>query len=282
MLKFSSQAFHNNNPEAYAMPSSDEFVALSSYLRAQKGSKQNLKSLIDSTFQSARVSVQMADIGSVETGKLRDEVKARIDSIFPPEDYIVKVTGTSLIVLKGNEYLIDNLTQSMVWALILNSILMAFLFLSWKMILISLIPNIIPLIITLGIMGYGGIYLKPSTIIIFSITYGIAIDFTIHFLAKYRHFLKKHNWNMGIAVGDALKESGVSIVYTSLVLFCGFIIFAFSSFGGTVALGIFTSVSLFIGMFTNIFLLPAMLLSLEKLVNARQELGRAIVDLEGD
>jgi len=168
----------------------------------------------------------------------------------------------------------------MILALLINSLLMAMLFFSWRMILISLVPNILPLIMTLGIMGFFDIHLKPSTIIIFSITYGISIDFTIHFLAKYRYFLKKNNWVIGPAVTETIVESGVSIVYTSVILFCGFIIFAFSTFGGTVALGVLTSITLLIGMVLNLLLLPAMLLWLEKVVNMKKEMNSGIVELE--
>lgn len=283
MIKFSSQAFHNYSAESYQLPSADEFIALQGYMQMKKGSGNGLvKSLVDSNWQIARISVQMADIGSVETNKLKAELKARIDSIFPPEKFDVKLTGTSLIFLKGNDYLINNLTGSMALALVLNSILMAFLFLSWRMILISLVPNIIPLIITLGIMGFADIHLKASTIIIFSITYGISIDFTIHFLAKYRYFLKKNDWNISKAVSVSVLESGVSIVYTCVILFCGFIIFAFSSFGGTVALGLLTSITLFVGMFMNLLLLPAMLLSLEKYINMKKELSSQLIEFDGE
>ncbi len=283
MIKFSSQALHSYDPESYVLPSSDEFIALQTFMRPKKGQKNNmLKGLVDSNYKVARISVQMADIGSVETEKLRKIIQARADSIFPFEKFEVKLTGTSLIFLKGNSYLISNLTTSMVLALLINSILMAFLFFSWRMVLISLVPNIIPLIITLGIMGFGDINLKPSTIIIFSITYGISIDFTIHFLAKYRYFLKKNNWKIGPAVKDSIIESGVSIVYTSVILFCGFVIFVFSTFGGTQALGLLTSITLFIGMFMNLILLPALLLSLEKIVNMKKELGSQLVEFDGE
>jgi hypothetical protein len=131
-------------------------------------------------------------------------------------------------------------------------------------------------------MGFGDIHLKASTIIIFSITYGISIDFTIHFLAKYRYFLKKNQWAISPAVSDSILESGVSIVYTSVILFCGFIIFAFSTFGGTVALGLLTSITLFIGMFMNLLLLPAMLVSLEKYINMKKELSNQLIDFDGE
>jgi uncharacterized protein len=209
-------------------------------------------------------------------------LRQRVDSIFDKSQYDVKFTGTSIIFLKGNDYLIENLTTSMIWALIIISLLMALLFFSWKMVLISLVPNLIPLLMVIGIMGYAGIPLKTSTILIFSIAYGIVVDLTIHFLAKYRHELKKHNWAIGESVSYSMHESGVSMIYTTVILFFGFIIFAASSFGGTVALGVLTSLALVIGLFTNLFLLPSMLLSLEKAINARKELGTTLIELDED
>jgi predicted RND superfamily exporter protein len=158
--------------------------------------------------------------------------------------------------------------------------MMAFLFFSWKMVLISLIPNIVPLLMTLGIMGFFDIRLKPSTIIIFSIAYGIVVDFTIHFLAKYRNALKRNNWDMKLAIPQSLTEAGPSIIYTAVALFFGFIIFAASNFGGTVALGVLTSLSLLFGMLMNLLLLPSLLLSLEKSINNKEEFGKTLVELE--
>jgi predicted RND superfamily exporter protein len=148
------------------------------------------------------------------------------------------------------------------------------------MVLISLIPNLIPLIMTFGVMGFCGIRLKPSTIIIFSIAYGIVVDFTIHYLAKYRHSLKKHNWDMKLAIPESLIEAGPSIIYTAVALFAGFIIFAASNFGGTVALGFLTSLSLLFGMLMNLLLLPSILLSLEKSINAKKELGVTLIEID--
>lgn len=280
LLKFANQGMHEGQEKYYIVPNVVDISEIVSYLPQGKDNAALLKSMVDSTFSVARISVQMADIGSVEMKRLTKEVKAKIDSIFPKETYDVKITGTSAIFLKGNDYLIENLIQSMISALIIISIMMAFLFFSWRMVLISLIPNLIPLLMTFGIMGFFGIRLKPSTIIIFSIAYGIVVDFTIHYLAKYRHSLKKHNWDMRIAIPESLSEAGPSIIYTAVALFAGFIIFAASNFGGTVALGVLTSLSLIFGMFMNLLLLPAMLLSLEKIINSKKELGTTLVEIE--
>jgi predicted RND superfamily exporter protein len=271
-----------NNGEArfYVVPSVVDITNIVEFLPKGGNSKGLLKSMVDSNFRVARVSVQMADIGSQKMKVLSASVQQKIDSIFPKDKYDVKITGTSAIFLKGNDYLIENLIQSMISALVIISIMMAFLFFSWKMVLISLIPNLIPLIMTFGIMGYFDIRLKPSTIIIFSIAYGIVVDFTIHYLAKYRNSLKKHNWDMNIAIPESLMEAGPSIIYTAVALFAGFIIFAASNFGGTVALGVLTSLALLFGMFMNLLLLPSMLLSLAKSINAKEEFETVLVDVE--
>ena len=281
-IKFANQGMHQGDERYYIVPSVVDISEMVYYLPKGDGKNNILSSMIDKDFRTARVSVQMADIGSMEMKRLTKQVQNKVDSIFPKDQYNVLITGTSAIFLKGNDYLIDNLLQSMVLALIIISVMMAFLFFSWKMVLISLVPNIIPLIMTFGIMGFFDIRLKPSTIIIYSIAYGIVVDFTIHYLAKYRHSLKKHNWDMRLAIPESLLEAGPSIIYTAIALFGGFIIFAASNFGGTVALGILTSISLVFGMLMNLLLLPSLLLSLEKNINNKKELGTTLVEIEPD
>lgn len=280
-LKFANQGYHDGDERYYIIPSALDITELLGYL--PKGGKVSgglLKSMVDSNYQVARISIQMADVGSVDMKTLNAKVQGIVDEVFPKDKYDVKLTGTSLIFLKGNDYLVANLMQSMISALVIISIMMAFLFFSWKMVLISLIPNIVPLLMTLGIMGYFDIRLKPSTIIIFSVAYGIVVDFTIHYLAKYRNSLKKHDWDMKLAIPESLHEAGPSIIYTAVALFAGFIIFAASDFGGTIALGVLTSLSLLFGMFMNLLLLPSLLLTLEKSINNKEEFGKTLVELE--
>jgi len=280
-LKFANQGYNGGASKYYIIPNVLEISDIISYLpKPESGKKSLLTSMVDSNFRYARISIQMADIGSEEMKILNEKVQKKIDAIFPKDKYDVTITGTSLIFLKGNDYLVQNLLQSMIAALIIISMMMAFLFFSWKMVLISLIPNIVPLLMTLGIMGFFDIRLKPSTIIIFSIAYGIVVDFTIHYLAKYRHALQKNNWNMSIAIPESLQEAGPSIIYTAVALFFGFIIFAASDFGGTIALGVLTSLSLIFGMLMNLLLLPALLLTLEKSINAKEEFSKTFIDIE--
>ena len=189
------------------------------------------------------------------------------------------LTGKALIFLKGTKYLINNLVLSLSLAVLLIAIFMAFMFRSYKMILISILPNILPLLITAGLMGYFGIPLKPSTILVFSIAFGISVDDTIHFLAKYRQELQANNWKVKKSVYAALRETGVSMFYTSIVLFFGFLVFTVSSFGGTQALGGLVSITLLFAMMSNLLLLPSLLLTLESRIANKKTLKKPTVPI---
>ena len=208
----------------------------------------------------------MSDIDTDRIEEIEQELKREITKIFPEERYKVKLTGKALLFLKGTKYLIKNLVLSLVLAIFLIALFMAYLFRSFKMIIISLIPNLLPLIITAGMMGFLGIPLKPSTILVFSIAFGISVDDTIHFLAKYRQELIDSKWKIQRSVYAALKETGVSMFYTSIVLFFGFSVFMTSEFGGTVALGGLISMTLLFAMLANLILLPSLLITLKDTV----------------
>lgn len=263
-VKASKQAFYNNNPERYSLPNSRERNFILRYMRNQSDETGLFSSFVDSTFQTMRVSMQVADIGSHQMDSLiSQQIAPRIDSIFAGTDLDVMITGTTPIFIKGNNFLIDNLRFSLLLAFLFIAAIMAILFRNKRMIIISLIPNLIPLIITAGIMGFAGIPLKPSTALIFSIVFGISVDDSIHFLAKYRQELFMNKFFVPVAVSKTLRETGASMIYTSIILFAGFVIFAWSDFGGTVALGILTSVTLLMAMLTNLILLPALLISFD-------------------
>jgi uncharacterized protein len=285
-IKASRQGYYNNNPAWYDLPSSDmEAKYVLGYLKGQSDNSGLFNSFVDSTYSKMRISMQMADIGSVKMDSLvrniiepkasvlvtdlREILKSKSDSV------VVTVTGSSKIFIKGNNFLIENLTESLILACILITLSMAILFANARMILISLIPNLIALMITAGLMGYFNIPLKASTALIFSITFGISVDNSIRFLAKYRQELLSSGFFVPRSVSESILETGKSIVYTSIVLFAGFIIFAFSDFGGTVALGLLTSTTLLISMFTNLILLPALIMTFDK---PKKGKGRLVID----
>ncbi|NOR28701.1 MAG: MMPL family transporter [Lutibacter sp.] len=264
LVKYSKQAFYGGNPKYYQLPTNQEKNWILSYTKNSSSNDNLLKNFVDSTGQFARITTFMKDIGTDKMGLIEDRLQQKIDKEFPKENYNVTMTGKALVFLKGTNFLINNLVVSLSLAILLIGVFMAFLFRSFRMILISLIPNIFPLLITAGLMGYLGIPIKPSTILVFSIAFGISVDDTIHFLAKYRQELKANNWRIKQSVYNALRETGLSMFYTSIVLFFGFLVFTVSSFGGTIALGGLVSVTLLFAMASNLLLLPSLLLSLEK------------------
>ena len=282
VIKFSTQAYYNGNPENYALPSTFDQSFVFLYAANSMGTSNLLRTYIDSNKQVARVSFQMVDVGSKKLNKLVKELEPRIDSIFNPEKFDVNLTGSSIIFLNGNNYLIKNLRESLILAIFLISILMFILFRTFKMIAISLLPNIIPLIITAGIMGYFGISLKPSTILIFSIAFGIASDQTIYFLTKYQQELRHRSISIAEAISITLRETGVSMIYTAVILFFGFGIFAASNFGGTVALGILVSITLLMALVSNLILLPSLLLSLNLRNRKKMPEPFLVIDEEDD
>jgi predicted RND superfamily exporter protein len=266
LVKYSKQAFYNGKPEYFELPTSQEQVFILSYAKnAAKNSKENLmKSYVDSTGQYARITTFMKDIGTKDMSKIEGKLRTKIEEIFPKDRYEVTLTGKALVFQKGTTYLINNLIESLIFAIFLIAGLMAYMFRSAKMIFVSVITNILPLCITSGLMGYLGIPLKPSTILVFSIAFGISVDNAIQFMAKYRHDLIQNNGKIKKSVFSALRETGISTFYTSIVLIFGFAIFTLSSFGGTVALGGLISCTLLFAMFANLLVLPALVLTFEK------------------
>ncbi len=266
-MKYAKQAYYNGNPNYYKLPTAQENNFILSYLETKNSNQNLMKNYVDSTGQYARLTTYMKDIRTERMEEIKSDLEKEIKKIFPEDRYSVQLTGKSLIFLKGTKYLVKNLVLSLSIAIFLIALFMAYLFRSYKMILISLIPNLLPLIVTAGMMGFLGIPIKPSTILVFSIAFGISVDDTIHFLAKYRQELIDSKWKIQRSVYAALKETGVSMFYTSIVLFFGFSVFMISEFGGTVALGGLISATLLFAMLANLVLLPSLLISLERSVS---------------
>ena len=277
-ISFANQVYKNGNPRFYMVPPPMELSQIGRYVGNTKTKKNSFHSFIDSNMQITRVSIQMADIGTKEMNRVLSIIKPQVDSIFPPKDYTVVITGNSVVFSKGTEFLINNLWESIVIGIFLISILMAIIFSSIRMIIIAMLVNLTPLLITGAIMGFFNIPVKPSTIIVFSVALGISIDNAILYLTRYRHELKKKRMSTRNAVMNAMNEAGISMIYTSIVLVLGFAIFMLSDFGGTKALGFLISVTLFIALFFNIIVLPALLLSFDKFV-ATPAFEKPLIDI---
>ncbi len=267
LVKFGKQAYYNGNPHYYSLPDNKEKNFILNYAKNTISDANMLENYVDSTGQKTRITTFIKNVETEELEHVFEQITRKKDELFPKDKYNTYLSGASFVFLNGTYYLSKNLLMSIILAISLIAVFMAIMFASPKMVIVSLVPNLLPIITTAGIMGYLGIPLKPSTILVFSIAFGIAVDDTIHFLAKYRQELKISKGDIYNSVLNALRETGVSMFYTSVVLFCGFGIFMFSSFGGTVALGGLVSLTLLIAILSDLILLPVMLLSFNKLTN---------------
>ena len=281
LVKYSKQAYYNGNPDYYELPTSQEESFILSYAKnATKNSKDNLmKSYVDSTGQYTRITTFMRDENGDVIPKIEAEIRKKADKLFPPDRYNVTISGKALVFQKGTGYLLDNLLSSLIFAFFLTALLIGFMFRSFKMILVSIMPNLLPLLLTAGIMGFFNIPLKPSTILVFGIAFGLSVDDTVRFLAQYRVELKKNNWKIRKSVYATFSDAGLSMFYTSIVLFFGFSVFMLSSFGGTIALGGLISLTLLFGMLSNLMLLPALVLTLNKTLANEQEFIEPKLDI---
>lgn len=291
-VKFFYQAFKNGDPKYYRLPSVTELRKVADIAQQDSGANsKQLLSYIDSSRKVTHITTYVKDIGSKEISRLVKTLKPRIDSAFnydyeaqkwmqENERYDIRITGNCVMFLKGNEFLVSNLVDSVGLAVILIAALMLTLFTSPRMIIISIVPSLVALLITAGIMGLCHVPLKPSTILVFSIAFGISSDGTLYFLTKYRHEIKKNKLSMSQAVSLTIHETGVSMVYTALILTFGFGMFGFSSFGGTASLGILLSLTLLIAYASNLILLPCFLLTLEKSILKKEILNVPIIDID--
>ena len=264
LVKYSKQAFYNGNPKYYQVPTSQENSFILSYAKNSTSDVDLLNNFVDSTGQYTRITTFMKDMKIERMERIEEELNAEIEKVMPSDRFEVFLTGKAYLFQKGTYFLVENLVWSLGLAVVLISLFMAYLFRNFRMIIISLIPNLLPLLITAGLMGYIGIPIKPSTILIFSIAFGISVDDTIHFLAKYRQELQENKWQVKKSVYNSVRETGLSMFYTSIVLFFGFSVFIVSNFGGTVALGSLVSGTLLLAMLSNLLLLPSLLLTLDK------------------
>ncbi len=268
-LKFVRQAYYHNDSSDYGLPNEFDISFLAPYLNTKtdsSGSNNVLKlanSFIDSNKQTTRISVNMADVGSVQLPKILQSIEKRSSELFDSSKYSIELTGTTVTFLEGSAFIIHGLKQSILWAFVLIAICMLYLFRSIRILICSLLPNLIPLVITAGVMGWAGVPLKPSTVLVFSIALGIAIDITIRFLVNYKQDRLKDE-PVSNTVVRTIHSTGISIIYTSLVLIAGFVIFCFSGFGGTQALGWLTSLTLVMATLTNLLFLPALLISISR------------------
>lgn len=281
IAKSFNQAYYNGNPDFYTLPSTNEEMFLLPYIKNSiKKTKDNqLKSYISADGSIARMTTFIKDENGEKMEAIEAHIRNKVDKLFPSPRYEVIITGKPSVFQKGTQYLLDNLLSSLLFAFFLTGGLVAIMFRSFKMVLVSIIPNLLPLIMTAGLMGFLGIPLKPSTLLVFGIAFGMSVDDTLRFLAQYRLELSRNDWKIKKSVFATFDDAGISMFYTSIVLFFGFSVFMLSSFGGTVALGGLVALTLSFGMLSNLVLLPSLVLSLNKTLANQQELPEPTIDI---
>ncbi len=286
-IKFARQAYYNGDSSSYAVPNVFDAAFIQPYLRSKGGDKNSMfnkliSAFMDSTKQKTRISINMADVGSKRLPVLLDSIRPKAVELFDSSRYTVTFTGTSIVFLEGSKFIINSLRDSLILAFIMIFGCMIALFRSWRILMISMVINIVPLLITAGIMGWMGIPIKPSTVLVFSVALGITIDVTIRFLVNFKQELKRHDENIAETVKRTIHDTGLSIIYTSLILVAGFGVFALSDFDGTKSLGYLTSLTLLLAMVTNLTLQPALLLWMDKVLTKKNKAADFLLEDEVD
>lgn len=286
IVKFAKQSFFNGKPDMYSLPNDNEKAFILSYLPDfddDKGGKSNsiLTNFIDTNYQVARISLRLKNVYTPEIKQIKDTLENKLARIFPAEKYKTVVTGSAVVFEKGSNYLVSNLYISLALAIVIIAMLIYLLFSNVKMVFIAMATNLIPLFVTAGLMGFLSIDLKPSTIIIYSIALGIAVDAAIQFLSRYRHQLKISDWNIKDSVLYALRETTNGMVFSGIVLVLGFGVFIFSRFGGTASLGYLIGFTLLVALFSNLIILPSLILYMDKLIK-NKEASKPLFEVEED
>ncbi len=281
IAKSFKQAYYNGNPDFYELPTSQEESFILPYIKNSLDSAgdNQLKSYVTSDGSIARITTFIKDENGEKMEAIEAQLRHKINKIFPSPRYEVIITGKASVFQKGTKYLLDNLLSSLLFAFLITGGLVAIMFRSFKMVLVSIIPNLLPLLMTAGLMGFLGIPLKPSTILVFGIAFGMSVDDTLRFLAQYRLELSRNDWRIKKSVFATFDDAGISMFYTSIVLFFGFSVFMLSSFGGTIALGGLVALTLFFGMLSNLVLLPSLVLTLNKALANEQEFIEPTIDI---
>lgn len=276
IYKSINQMMRNNNQEAYAMPETK--AQFERYRRlAEQVPELDVNVLLSKDETKARITSRIQDIGADTIQDMGDRIDRWIAANTDTSIVEFKRTGTGLIIDKNAEYIRRNLIQGLGMAILIVSLLMALLFRNWKMLFISLVPNIVPLLLAGALLGFLGIDLEAGTSIVFAVIFGIAVDDTIHFLSKF-----KLARNKGKSVEESLHitflETGKAIVLTTVILFFGFLVMLFSIHPPSVTIGLLISLTLFSALISDLALIPLLIRWLIK--DVKEEVGKVEGELE--
>ncbi len=220
--------------------------------------REIIQKFYNSEKNMARIYGQTDDLGRQYYISKGEDLEHFMQTELKNANFNIKLTGTAQLIDRSNEILSSSMLKGLALAFLMIAILFGFLFKSWSMLVISLIPNILPLVMIGGVMGVSGIEFKVSNAIIFTIIFGIAVDDTIHFLSKFRMEIRKGR-SMIYAMKRTFLTSGKAIIVTSLILIAGFLTLVFSDFQGTFYIGLLISLSLVFAVVADLLLLPVLI-----------------------
>jgi len=241
----------------YSLPSTkDEHNTLLKFFEGFPPMGQAVLFSRDNT--KTRISARINDLGADSIQAYGRTLDTWIDNNIDEDIVEVRRTGTGLILDKNSDYVRDNLIKGLGLALIVVSFFMMLLFRNWKMLFISLVPNMIPLIFAAAILGWADIELEAGITMVFAIVFGIAVDDTIHFLSKYK-LSREKGLDVEASLERTFVETGKAIIFTSIILFFGFLIMLFSIHPPSNSLGLIISVTLGSAVFADLLVLPLLL-----------------------
>lgn len=257
VYKTLNQMFGNNNPNAYRLP--EEEARFNQYSRyADKIPQLDMNVLVSTDGTKARITSRVKDIGAESIKSLGQRIEGWIQNNIDSTIIRFKLTGTGLLIDKNAEYVRANLLKGIGFAILLIGSLMALLFLNFRMLIISLIPNIFPLLFGAAFLGFAGVELEAGISIIFSVIFGIAVDDSIHFLSKFK-LARQKGLNKEEALRITFLETGKPIVLTTVLLFFGFLIMLFSAHPTTATVGWLISITLVTALICDLFMLPVLI-----------------------
>ena len=261
IVKSLNQALDLTGEQSYTMPDAERYAQIKPMALNAPSLAQNM--LISKDKKKTRISARIKDVGAENIKKLSTDIDSFIQNNIDTSRLSVVQTGTGLILDKNSEFVRESLINGLGIALVVVSLLMGFLYRKVKYLFIAIIPNVVPLLFAAALIGFGDIPLEAGTSIIFAIIFGIAVDDTIHFMSKYKLAMDKHK-DVEKAMFITFTETGKAIIYTSIILFFGFLVLLFSANTPSVIIGLLISVTLVSAVIADLFLLPLIIRKFDK------------------
>jgi len=257
LTKTINKALNDESSGEGVFPNQEDYEPIKKQLMSNKKNK-DIKRIITIDGHYARINGKIADVGSIVINERNRKFQEFLKHNINQQDIEIKITGAAHLIDRNNEYMVNNMIQGFLFSIVVIAILTYFLHRSWKMVIVFILPNFIPLLIIAGIMGFAGIELKAATSLVFSIAFGVATDDTIHFISRLKIELG-YGKSLLYAFKRTYFETGKPILLTTFILMGGFVSLMISDFQSTFYFGFLICITIIIAVIADIFLLPVLL-----------------------